>query len=171
MIKDIDKIIEERHRLLRRDRLGTATVKEIERLMAIEELLDDDDRENIQLHHQQDDSIGKLKFLEEQILKLQSDVRKFKLKERFNELKDKWKEETKFLSSTTNINNNSRYKEMIAMGTDIIPFVIDDLRGGSNHWFSLLRELTGENPVIDADRGYMNRMAKAWIKWWDERNE
>jgi hypothetical protein len=171
MTKDLDKTYEERHGLLRKDRLGTATIKETERLIAIEKLLDDDDREKIKLMVQQDDQLGKLKLLEEKVMKLQLDVRGFKLRERFNQLKTLWAEETKMLSSTTQINNNSHYRQMVALGPDIIPFVIDELRAESNHWFSLLRELTGENPIIDADRGYMDRMAKAWIKWWDERNE
>lgn len=76
-----------------------------------------------------------------------------------------WKQQTRMMSSLSDIVNNSAYQHIIAIGWSIVPRIIDDLRGGPKHWYHALAEITG----IDAAHGddTMAGAADRWIEWWD----
>lgn len=87
----------------------------------------------------------------------------------FRRLTDRWKEETRFLSSTTAIANHPAYQEIIQMGPPVVPLILDELRREPGWWFAALRAITGENPVPHEDRGRLTRMTEAWLRWAADR--
>lgn len=91
------------------------------------------------------------------------------VEEKFKELLIKWKAETLFSSSITQIINNDSYLEIIKMGKKIVPFILRELEKEPNHLFFALRMITNEDPISDEDRGDLEKMAKAWVRWGKER--
>ena len=89
------------------------------------------------------------------------------LARRFHSLTAQWKKDTEFLSSATKMSEHPAYQAIIGMGKTALPFIFDALRHEPDHWFVALRQITGENPVIPDDRGYMLRMTQAWLQWAD----
>jgi hypothetical protein len=88
-----------------------------------------------------------------------------KLKKQFELYSSIWKSETMFSSSSSEITNNSAYRSIIGLGTDIIPFIIEDLKESQDHWFYALELLTGENPISNEHRGIIHLMKSDWLNW------
>ena len=84
---------------------------------------------------------------------------------KFLELKNQWKEETAMLSSITEISMNPAYQQIIGMGQIAIPFILSELKKKPDHWFWALKSITGEDPVLQEQRGRLKEMAGAWLKW------
>lgn len=91
------------------------------------------------------------------------------LKERFDTLKTQWKQETILLSNMTKIVEHPAYREIINMGPDVLPYILEDLRTVPDYWFEALRQITGENPVPEMAEGALWAMTKAWLKWADKK--
>jgi len=84
---------------------------------------------------------------------------------KFNDLFKKWKNETKYLSSPTKIEQNSNYQQIIGMGKKVVPLILKQLEAEPDYLFNALRELTGEDPVNSEDWGNLNKMTLAWLDW------
>lgn len=66
--------------------------------------------------------------------------------------------------------SSKEYKEIINMGIDIIPLLIEDLKNKKYYsWVSALRELTNETPSKGV-KGTSN-IVKSWINWYDNQYE
>jgi hypothetical protein len=91
------------------------------------------------------------------------------LRHRFNQLAADWKEATQFASSTTEIAMHPAYQQIIGIGPKAIPLILEQLRIEPDHWFWALKAITGEDPVIESDRGHVRRMTQAWIAWATDR--
>lgn len=87
------------------------------------------------------------------------------LRRQFESLSDRWKEESRYLSSTTEIATNPAYQRIIGMGMPVVPLILEDLRKQPYHWFWALNAITGEDPVPEWMRGHVREMADAWINW------
>ncbi len=83
----------------------------------------------------------------------------------FRELADRWRAETLYLSSTTEIATHPAYQRIIGLGPQVIPLVLGELAARPGHWFWALAALTGADPVPSADRGNRPAMAEAWLRW------
>jgi hypothetical protein len=83
----------------------------------------------------------------------------------FRQLTDQWREETRFLSSTTAICTHPAYQRVIGLGPQVIPLILTELQKEPGHWFWALQALTGENPVRLADQGNLPTMTAAWLTW------
>lgn len=94
-----------------------------------------------------------------------SDRYKHREYKKFLMLMDKWKDETKFYSSTTQLFNNSNYLTIINLGPKTIPWILRDLKKNNTHWFSALSQLTGEDPIKVEHYGIIPRMKEDWINW------
>lgn len=88
----------------------------------------------------------------------------------FLQLKDKWKSETLYYSSSSLIFNNSAYKEIIALGSKTIPWIIRELKKTNDHWFYALKKISGENPINPDNYGIITKMKEDWIKWAQKNN-
>ncbi len=88
----------------------------------------------------------------------------------FLTLKDRWKNETLFVSSGTTLISNSAYKEIISLGKVSLPWIIRELRKNSDHWFYALEKITGVNPIKNESIGIVDKMREDWITW-AEKND
>jgi hypothetical protein len=83
----------------------------------------------------------------------------------FKRYLEQWHNETKYLSSGGFDNKN--YQAIIALGWDVVPYIIEQLRNKPCHLFVALHSIVGASPVKPEHAGYLNEMAQDWIKWWD----
>lgn len=90
---------------------------------------------------------------------------RFHLRATFRALARRWKDETRFMSSTTDIAAHPAYRQIIGMGYDALPLIFEDLRNEPNHWFRALKAITGENPIPAEARGKVPKMTQAWLSW------
>jgi hypothetical protein len=88
---------------------------------------------------------------------------------KFCELAKEWKASCGPTSSVTQLAMNPAYQRIIGMGTEAVPLILQELERSPDHWFWALNAITGADPVESADKGSINRMAKAWIRWGKEQ--
>lgn len=96
-------------------------------------------------------------------------VRSFTSDERgraeFMKLTERWKRDRSVTSSAARMANHPAYLRIIGMGPRAIPFLLEELRRGPDHWFVALHAITGEDPVPVDARGRLPQMADAWLAW------
>jgi hypothetical protein len=88
---------------------------------------------------------------------------------RFHSLKTQWELDTAFKSSITEIVIHPAYQQIIGMGPTALPFILNEMKGKRGHWFWALKSITGEDPVVPADRGNIRKMTAAWLTWGREQ--
>jgi hypothetical protein len=84
---------------------------------------------------------------------------------RFRDLVRQWKEATIFTSSGTEIALHPAYQQIIGMGKEAIPLILEELQRDEDHWFWALKSITGVDPVPPGDRGQLPKMTAAWVRW------
>jgi hypothetical protein len=78
----------------------------------------------------------------------------------------RWREQTAYLSSSTEITGHPAYEELIALGPPALPFLFRDLeQTGDGHLSKALGAITGAEPVPADARGNVRRVADAWLTW------
>ncbi len=90
-------------------------------------------------------------------------------RERFEELADRWQEETFFLSRSDRAIAHTAYQEIINLGQPMVPLILERMRSQGGHWFEALEQITGADPVSPADYGNIAAMQNSWLQW-GERN-
>jgi hypothetical protein len=85
--------------------------------------------------------------------------------ERFQRLAALWHRDTDYLSSMAEANNHVAYQEIISMGPQVMPLLLQDLEKTHSHWFGALRAITGANPVPPTAAGNVPLMVEAWLRW------
>lgn len=90
--------------------------------------------------------------------------------EKFARLANQWREETRALSSDSDIVANFKYHQIMGMGERALPLIFDEMEAHGGRWFWALRAITGENPVRPEDRGNVRRMTETWLEWARERD-
>jgi len=88
---------------------------------------------------------------------------------RFLRLKEKWEEETAFLSSVSDIAMHPSYQRILGMGPVVIPFILREMGKRPSQWFWALKSISGEDPVPSEQRGNIIEMTMTWLKWGKER--
>jgi hypothetical protein len=77
-----------------------------------------------------------------------------------------WREQTAYLSSSTQLTGHPAYQELIALGPVALPFLFRDLeQTGDGHLSKALTALTGAHPVPAEYRGHIRQVAQAWLNW------
>jgi len=87
------------------------------------------------------------------------------LEQKFNRLFSEWQKESMFFSSMMEMAMLPSYQEIIGMGQQALPMILRKLNEKPDHLFWALRSISGEDPVPLENRGYVDRMGKAWIDW------
>ncbi len=90
------------------------------------------------------------------------------LANKFQRLANAWTAAVGHLSSSSKRENHPIYKEIIALGPDLIPLLLADLDKNQRHWFTALSALTGPDPVPVEDAGKILKMSDAWLRWGKE---
>ena len=91
------------------------------------------------------------------------------LQQRFDEQAERWKRETRHLSSPTQKMMHPSYQAVLGMGKEVVPLLLRDLAQNRTEWFWALSYLTQENPIRREDAGKMDTMIAAWVGWGKER--
>lgn len=84
---------------------------------------------------------------------------------RFRWLADEWSAKTMHISSVSDLMNDARYQQIIGLGWDVLPFMLDDLQKKKRFWFPALAAITGVRPFDPADLSSPRRMTEAWLNW------
>lgn len=92
-------------------------------------------------------------------------ARRDRRKERFERLSRRWRSDTRWLSSSTEIAMHPAYQAIIGMGAEALPFILEDLRMNAGHRYWALKAIADEDPVAPHDRGTIGRMKAAWLNW------
>lgn len=85
--------------------------------------------------------------------------------QRFHDLVATWKRERGPHSSSARLAEHPAYRAIIAMGPEVVPWLLRELEREPDHWFRALYALTGVNPVPPESRGRIREMAEAWLRW------
>lgn len=93
------------------------------------------------------------------------------LEQRFKELAARWREETMFSSSATDIVEHPAYRAIIALGPPVVPLIIAELEREPEHWSYALSKITGEDPVPPNEQGRLDAMRDAWLRWARSRGQ
>lgn len=88
----------------------------------------------------------------------------------FITLRDRWKEETFILSSSTKITRNENYQSIIQLGVRALPLILKDLEETGSFWFEALEALTGLNLVPEEHWGNIPKMTQIWVDWGRRNN-
>src|SRR5260370_42573874 len=92
-----------------------------------------------------------------------------KLRERFEKLAVQWREETKYLSCSTEIAMHPAYQQIIGMGPAALPFILRELEQKPYHWYWALMCITGADPVPQEYKGQRQKMREFWLQWAKEQ--
>ena len=87
----------------------------------------------------------------------------------FVRLAEQWRAETQHLSSAEQIASHPAYQRIIGMGAPVVALILQELKRRPAPWFWALHAITCANPVGEAERGRLPKMAEAWIRWGRER--
>lgn len=90
------------------------------------------------------------------------------IEETFNQLSDRWKQETLLWSSMSDMVAHDAYQEIIGMGESVVPYILKELKREPNYWFPALRYIKRRNPVRPEDAGNLDKMTKTWLDWGSE---
>lgn len=88
---------------------------------------------------------------------------------RFRRLAGQWKEQSRYLSNTVQMAILWPYQNIIGLGSDAVPLILQELEREPDQWFWALEAITEENPVPQSARGNVRLMAHAWIEWGKQR--
>jgi hypothetical protein len=61
------------------------------------------------------------------------------------------------------------YQQIIGIGPDAIPLILQELERKPGHWFWALKSITGEDPVLPEHRGQIAKMTESWLSWGYEK--
>ena len=87
---------------------------------------------------------------------------------KFRTLAEEWYVDTMPLSSYIERILHPAYQRILVLGKGVVPFIMDEIRDMPNDWFWALRILTDADPVKAEEAGNMQRMADAWLQWWEQ---
>jgi len=91
--------------------------------------------------------------------------RKKGLSAKFYDLAQKWKAETRLMSSINQVCMNIHYQKIIGMGPEAVPYILHELEKEPDQWFWALKVITGAEPVSDEHLGDLEKMAEDWFIW------
>jgi hypothetical protein len=88
------------------------------------------------------------------------------VEQRVARLLARWRQETAYLSSSTQITGHAAYQELISLGSAALPYLFRDLeQTGDGHLSKALAAITGASPVKADERGQVRKVADAWLLW------
>ena len=86
-------------------------------------------------------------------------------RDKFQDLADRWEEETLFLSRSDLAFAHPLHQEIIGLGKSAVPLILERMRSRGGHWFEALEQITGEDPISPADYGHIAAMQDSWLQW------
>jgi hypothetical protein len=93
------------------------------------------------------------------------DLREDGVEALFEELADRWVNETRFVSALETQVLNDAYQRIIGLGPKALPLILNRLRTHGGNWFWALRAISGHDPIRAEDYGNVQKMKEAWLEW------
>lgn len=84
-------------------------------------------------------------------------------RQRFEALASQWEAETEFMSRQSQTVMHPAYQQVIGMGPDAVPLLLERLRDNPDNWFWALTAITGEDPGKDSST--LLEARDAWLEW------
>jgi hypothetical protein len=91
------------------------------------------------------------------------------LRQRFDNLVAVWKSERGHSSILTEMVLHPAYQQIIGMGEQAVPLLLEELQRQPDHWDWALRSITGSDPVPRESWGKLREIAAAWVTWGKRR--
>lgn len=85
--------------------------------------------------------------------------------QRFLRLASELSSETQNISSLTAIALHPKYRQIVDLGWDVVPYLIYDLQKNKRYWLPALTEITKLRPYDSGDEGNSKIMIDAWVNW------
>jgi hypothetical protein len=90
------------------------------------------------------------------------------LEKLFREHSERWKEDTRHLSSTTKMISHPSYLRIIGLaskshGHGLERLLLQELQSEPDHWFAALTAISGEDPV--QPKHDFDEAVSAWLEW------
>ena len=57
------------------------------------------------------------------------------------------------------------YQQIIGMGKEAIPLILNQMSVEPDHWFWALKSITNEDPVPEEVKGDIIKMTELWLEW------
>lgn len=91
------------------------------------------------------------------------------IEKKFQELTDRWKNETKGFSLAASKINNTNYLTIIGLGVTfpdkITKLILKDLKQSSSYWHYALKKITNANPVPKEFSANATKTRDFWLQW------
>lgn len=91
------------------------------------------------------------------------------IEEKFIELSDKWKNETKGFSQAASKINNTNYLTIIGLGIiypeKVTKLILMDLQIQSSYWHYALKKITQQNPIPKGLGTNIEKARQYWLEW------
>lgn len=91
----------------------------------------------------------------------------FDIEEKFKQLSDRWRGETKYLSSLSKITMHPAYQKIIGMGERAVPLILREMQQRGGHWLWALHAITDEDPA--PPNATFGEAVQAWLDWGRQR--
>lgn len=85
------------------------------------------------------------------------------IERKFRHLADRWRKETRYISSLSKIALHPAYQKIIGMGYDAVPLILRELKDKGGHWLWALHAITDEDPAPDG--AAFDEAVEAWLNW------
>jgi hypothetical protein len=85
------------------------------------------------------------------------------IEQRFHKLADQWRKETRHQSSASKMAMHPAYQQIIGMGREAVPFILQELKRTRGHWLWALFAITGEDPAPEGST--FAEAVDAWLSW------
>jgi len=85
------------------------------------------------------------------------------VEQKFRRLADQWRKETRLQSSINKRAMHSAYQQIIGMGQDALPLIMEELKRTRGHWLWALFAITGEDPAPEGCT--FSEAVDAWLRW------
>jgi len=88
------------------------------------------------------------------------------IEQTFHRFAQKWRDETRGLSSPTRKLLNLNYLEILRLPpSKVVPLILRELEERPGDWFLALKLLTRENPVAPEDADNFRKVRETWLEW------
>lgn len=92
-----------------------------------------------------------------------------RLKHKYEHYYSMWFEATAHYSVTNDKLKHPTFKEILKLGPQIIPIILENMRNGKYIFFEALIILAKENPIKPEHLGDIEKMTQDWIDWGMEK--
>jgi hypothetical protein len=83
----------------------------------------------------------------------------------FQQLTQTWRSETNYLSNLGAAAENPAHQQIVKLGEEAIPLILEDYKKGGSWWALTLMEITGINLVTEEIAGKYDEVRDIWLTW------